>query len=319
MVTLGLAAVTASAGAQGAAANTNCTGLTADACQQVVDLFYYMVPQLGTGLAGGNTTLAQGGNMGGRTLGLMPKFAIDVRINAVMGNIPVLVQPVVTLPGATAPPAKRAFATSASLVALPAFDVAIGVFKGIPVGVSSAAYVPTVDLDKISVTPDSPFKFGYGFRVGLLKESLVAPGVGFSFIQRALPKTTITGIAGSGVTATSVAIKDLDLKATSWRLTVSKSLLLFGLAAGVGQDKNSASTAITIAAPSPVPVKSFTGLTQDVTRTNYFVDVSMNLVILKIVATGGMVSGGDIFTYNTFDTAPDKSRTYASVGVRFGL
>jgi hypothetical protein len=176
-----------------------------------------------------------------------------------------------------------------------------------------------VDLDKISVTPDSPFKFGYGVRVGLLKEGLVAPGVGFSFIQRALPKTTITGIAGSGVTATSVAIKDLDLKAKSWRLTVSKSLLLFGLAAGVGQDMNSASTAITIAAPSPVPVKSFTGLKQDVTRTNYFVDVSMNLLILKIVATGGMVSGGDIFTYNTFDTAPDKSRTYASVGVRFGL
>ena len=229
MVTLGLVAVSTSASAQGAAKNANCAGVTADACQQVVDLFNYMAPQLGTALVGGNTTLAQGGNMGGRTLGLMPKFAIDVRINAVMGNIPQLQAPTVTLPSATAPPAARAFTTATSFVALPAIDAAVGVFGGIPIGVSSvggvdlllsAAYVPSVDLDQISVKPDNPYKFGYGVRIGLLKEGLAAPGIGFSIIQRALPKTTITGKAGTGVTATTVAIKDLDLKATSDRKSV---------------------------------------------------------------------------------------------------
>ena len=327
MVALGLTAVAASAGAQGALKNNNCTGVTADACQQVVDLFAYMAPQLGTAMVGGNTTLAQGGNLGGRTLGLMPKFAIDVRLNLVMGNIPELQAPTVTSAGATAPPPARAFTSATSFVPLPSVDVAVGVWGGFPLGLSSiggvdvllsAAYVPSADLDQISVKPDSPYKFGYGLRVGLLKESLVAPGIGISFIQRAMPKTTITGKAGTGATATTVAITDLDLKATSYRLTVSKSLLIFGVAAGVGFDKNSASTGITITPPVGSAV-SFTGLKQDVTRTNYFADLSMNLLVLKIVASGGMVSGGDIFTYNTFDTAPDKSRMYASVGVRFGL
>ncbi len=321
-------AAAASAGAQGALANANCTGVKADACQQAVDLLSYMTPQLGTALAGGNTTLAQGGNLGGRTLGLIPKFAIGLRLNVVMGNIPQLQAPTVTLPAATAPLAARAFTTAASVVGLPAVDVAVGVFKGVPLGVSSiggvdvllsAAYVPEVELDKISVKPDSPLKFGYGVRVGLLKESVVAPGVGFSFIMRSIPKTTITGIAGSGATATTLKIQDLDLGATSWRLTVSKSLLLFGLAAGVGQDKYSASTTMVITPPAPVAASTFVFEPKDITRLNYFADVSMNLLVVKLVGTVGMVSGGEITTYNTFDNLPDKSRLYGSVGVRIGL
>ena len=328
LATVMLAATAGTAAAQGAAANTNCTGVTADACQQVVDLFNYMMPELGTAFSGGNTTLGQGGAMGGRTLGVVPHFAVDARVNLVMGNIPTLQTPVVTGPGASAPPAARAFVAKSAMIPMPTVDVAVGVFKGIPLGVTnvggvdvllSATYVPSVDLSNISVSPDSPLKFGYGLRVGLLQEGLVSPGVGFSFLQRGFPKTTITGKAGSGATATTVAMRDLDLSSFSWRLTVSKSLLVFGLAAGVGQDKGSASTAIDITPPSPASPTSFSGLKQDVTRTNYFADLSMNLFVLKLVGSVGMVSGGDIKTYNTFDVAPDKSRLYASVGVRLGL
>lgn len=312
------------ASGQGAAANSNCRNVTADACQQVVDLYHYMMPQLGTGLAGGNTTLAQGGTMGWRSLPPIPHFAIDVRFTGVIGNIPELQTPTVTTPTATAPPAARAFKAGSSVVGMPGVDVAVGVWKGFPLGVTtvggldlllSAAYVPELTLDKITISPDSPLKIGYGVRLGLLQEGLTSPGVGFSFLQRGLPRTTITGSAGT----TQVAMTNLDLKATSWRLTVSKSLLLFGLAAGVGQDKNSAETGIRITPPSPATAVSFSGLKQEVTRTSYFVDVSMNLLVLKLVATGGMVSGGDITTYNTFDNVPDKSRIYGGVGVRFGL
>src|SRR5687767_15274746 len=90
----------------GATAHASCTGVAADACQQAVDFFAYMAPQLGTAMTGGNTTLAQGGNMGGRTLGLVPKFAVGVRINVVQGHYP-MYEPVVQLPTATAPPAAR--------------------------------------------------------------------------------------------------------------------------------------------------------------------------------------------------------------------
>lgn len=316
-----LAAWSGSAGAQGA--NVNCKNVTADACQQVVDLYGYMMPQLGIGLIGGNTTLAQGGSMGGRTFGILPKIAVDVRFNVVLGGFPNLQTPTVTLPAATAPPAARAFTTKNTMIPLPSFDVAVGLFKGIPLGVTnvggvdallSAAYIPSLTLNGITITPDSPLKLGYGLRVGILQEGLVSPGVGFSIIQRGLPKTTITGKAGT----TTVAIKDLDFKATSWRFTVSKSFLIFGLAAGVGRDMSTASTGIAITPPTPVPAVSFTGLNQDLTRTNYFVDLSMKLLVLRIVVTGGMVSGGTITTYNSFDTPADKSRIYGSVGVRVG-
>lgn len=306
----------------GGTAHASCTGTTADACQQTVDLFHYMAPQLGTAIAGANTTLLQGGNLGNKTLGMIPfKLVVGARVNLVLGNVPTMQTPTATLTQRTG------VAAGTAMVPMPAVDAAIGVYPGFPLGVTSvggvdillsAAYVPKADLDAITVTPDSPLKIGYGIRIGLLKEGLLAPGIGFSYIMRGLPKTTITSTAGTGATATTLTIKDLDLKANSWRLTASKSLLIFGLAACVGQDKYSGSTSITVqpgaaAATAPFAVK------QDVTRMNYFGEIGMNLVVLKLVASGGMVSGGDITTYNGYDNAADMSRTYASFGVRFGL
>ena len=323
-----LASMAGALQAQGAAANTNCKALTADACQQTVDLLNYMVPQIGTAMAGGNTTLAQGGTLGWRTVPPIPHFAVDVRFSVVLGNLPTLQTPAVTLPAATAPPASRAFLTSTAPVPFPAVDAAIGVWKGFPVGVStmggvdlllSASYIPSGKIDVITLEPDASLKIGYGVRVGILQESLTMPGVGFSYIKRGTPKTTIKADAGSGATKTVLEIKDLELDATSWRFTVSKSLFLFGVSAGVGQDKYDATTTIALTPPAPATMAPFVLDNAAITRTNYFADLSMNLLILKIVAGGGMVSGGDITTYNSFDVKPDKSRMYGTVGVRLGL
>ena len=93
--------------------------------------------------------------------------------------------------------------------------------------------------------------------------------------------------------------------------------LLFGLAAGVGQDTYKMSTQVS--ATMGTATINTPLLESNVTRTNYFADVSLNLLVLKIVGTAGMVSGGKIPTYNTYDNAADKSRIYGSVGVRLGL
>src|ERR1051325_10658908 len=53
-------------------------GQTQDVCQQTVDLLSYMIPQLGISITGGNTTLAQGGALGG-----LPHFTIGVRAHLV--------------------------------------------------------------------------------------------------------------------------------------------------------------------------------------------------------------------------------------------
>jgi len=304
----------------GASAHPSCTGIAADACQQAIDFFHYMAPQLGTAMTGGNTTLAQGGTLGGRRFGLVPRFVIGVRANAVMGNHPSFA-PTAT-PFASQPPAARELTTETLIVPLPAVDAAIGVFKGVPLALSnvggvdlllSAAYVPKYDSDEIDITPDKSLEFGYGARIGLLQESLVVPGLGVSYMVRKFPVTTITATQ----TGSSLEVTDLDLQSNAWRLTASKSLILFGIAAGVGQDTYKASTGITATMGGTSIVTP--AMQSKVTRTNYFVDLSMNLIVLKIVASGGMVSGGKIPTYNSFDNAADKSRLYGSAGVRFGL
>ena len=60
-------------------------------------------------------------------------------------------------------------------------------------------------------------------------------------------------------------------------------------------------------------------LKSEMTRNNMFVDLSMNLFLAKLVATVGQVSGGDAKTYNSFDNPANKSRLYASGGVRIGF
>jgi hypothetical protein len=311
-----VAASTAAAQGGGAPATASCTGAAGDVCHQAVDFFRYMAPQLGTAITGGNTTIGQGGALGGLRFGFMPRFVVSARVNAVMGNVPKFTP----TPGT---PAARALTTGKSIVPMPAVDVALGVFKGIPLGVTnvggvdllaSVSYLPKIDTDEMTITPEASTSIGYGLRIGLLQESLVAPGVGFSFLARSLPVTDLSTSSGSS----SFAIDKFDLSSTAWRLTVSKSLLLFGVAAGIGQDKYKTSIG-GITAQQSTFTASAPALTSEVTRTNMFADVSMNLFVLKIVASGGMTKGDDIPTFNSFDNPAGKSRTYGSVGVRFGL
>jgi len=318
-----LAASPAFAQGGGAAATASCTSVAADACQQAVDFFRYMAPQLGTAITGGNTTLAQGGSMGGPRLGFIPKIAVSARLNVVMGGTPTYA-PAAQAPGATAPPAAQQIVTKNAMVPMPSVDVALGVFGGIPLGVTkvggvdvlaSAAYLPEITGDDFSLKPDESLSLGYGLRIGLLQESLVAPGVGFSFLARSLPVTSLEATGGGA----DFTVSKLDLSSTAWRITASKSLLIIGLAAGFGQDKykvsHSGIAADISGQTATVPATSV----PTITRNNVFVDATMNLFVLKIVATGGMVSGGEVLTYNSFDNPANKSRLYGSVGVRFGL
>ena len=61
-------------------------------------------------------------------------------------------------------------------------------------------------------------------------------------------------------------------------------------------------------------------MSQSVTRNNMFADLSINMMVVKLVGEIGQVSGGTFPTpTNTFSSgAQDDSRLYASVGLRFG-
>jgi hypothetical protein len=292
---------------------------TQDACQQAIDLFKLMAPQLGIAITGGNATLGQGGTLGG-----LGHFIVEVRANALVGTVPQIQNP--STNGAVQ---RTNYPTKSQFLGLPAVDGSLGIFKGLPLGLTnvggvdlllSAFYVPSYSGSNVSVNPDSPLKIGYGVRIGALQESLLLPGVSLTWFRRDLPKTTISGTSGGD----SLIVRDLQDNTTAWRLVASKSLILFSVAAGVGQDKYDAKTSVqgVVAGtfgPITNPRSSVVPMSQKMTRTNYFADVSLNMLLAKIVGEIGMVSGGTISTYNQFDSAPDKSRLYGSVGLRIGF
>jgi hypothetical protein len=292
-----------------------------DACYATVDFFQYLTPQLGIALTGGNVILAQGGANGG-----LPRITIGVRANALSGNIPD-VQP----PRETGPAFWTAYPTKQQYLGLPVADASIGLFRGFDVGsvtiggidaLVSATFVPTVDVTgaagTFAIEPDSPIKIGYGGRIGLIEEGLWLPGLAVNVMLRDVPTTSLLATVGSD----SLQVSDYSLKTMSWRVTTGKSFAGMSLAAGVGQDTYDGSTNIEAIVNRPAPIgRVTTGViptTQKITRLNYFANVALNLIVVKLVAEAGLISGGDILTSNIFDVEAGATRSYGSVGIRIG-
>ncbi|MDQ2665977.1 MAG: hypothetical protein M3Z05_08205 [Gemmatimonadota bacterium] len=338
-------AATSSLSAQGLTAPVPCTvtggdaqlqAAARDACQQTFDVFEFMAPQLGISLAGGNATLGTGSTLGG-----LGHFSIGVRGNIVRGIIPRIDQFTERTGGAT--PAQQ-LPSKDQVFGLPTADAAIGLFAGLPLALTnvggidlllSATYVPTIGNGNadFSLKPKQNLQVGYGVRLGLLSESILVPGVSFTYLKRDLPSTTISGTAntttdvlGVSTPATaSLSIANAKVNTSAWRLVASKGLLLFGLAAGVGQDTYSQNADVSAVITSNNPLVGTASATlpsayPDMKRTNYFVDASLNLPLFKIVGELGQVTGGTSNTYNSIGTKrADRGMTYGSVGLRFAL
>jgi hypothetical protein len=286
-----------------------------DACQQAYDVFQLLAPQLGLSLTGGNATAGQGGVLGG-----VGHFSIGVRVNGFSGLLPDVSNPSFqqNLNGAV----RSTLPTTTKLVGLPTADAAIGLFRGFPLGVSnilgldallSASYVPNVDQSSVSVDPRTNFQFGYGARVGLLSESIVTPGVSFTWIERDLPTTDVTATANNA----TLSVRGAKVKTNAWRIVASKSLIMFGIAVGAGRDHydQSATVAGVISGLGGAATTLATSQTLD--RTNVFADLSWNLPLFKIVGEIGQASGGTIQTYNSFAGGrADRSQLYGSIGFR---
>jgi hypothetical protein len=319
------------AGAAAAQAQSSCAAgvptssaqATENSRQQASDLFQYMAPQLSAALAGGSATLGQSSALGG-----LGHFSIGVRGTAVQGSLP----QVDRFPTCYTGKYSAELPTSSQIIPGGGADAAIGIFRGLPLALTnvasvdlllSATYLPEFDGDNVSVKlPDGSLKIGYGARVGLLSESIIVPGVSLSFMHRDLPTVDVAANSGAG---DSLFVTGLRMKTTSWRIEASKSLVVIGIFGGVGKDHYESSVdevrasvlagtfgrANTALDPSP---------SQDLTRTNVFAGVKMNLLFFKLAAEVGRVSGGTITTFNTFSgSEPDAARTYGSVGLRFGF
>lgn len=283
----------------------------ADACAQAGDFFLYMAPQLGTALTGASHTLGVGTNLGG-----FPHFAIALRGNAVMGDLPQFAD---VNAGAAQ---QRTIDTKSQILGLPTVDFALGLTKGFNVGVTriggidligGVTYVPEITEGDISMIPqDGSIAVGLGARVGILEQSALIPGVAVSYLKRDLPTIDLTAVPSPG---DQFSINDFSVKTTSWRVSAQKNFLIFQLGAGFGGDTYDFSTSANVSVDNGAETAAF-NVAQSMTRTTMYGSLGINLFLFKVVGEVGQVSGGDAPTFNDFSQAADKARTYGSLGIR---
>jgi hypothetical protein len=296
------------------------TRIAQDACQKAIDLFQYLAPQLGAVLAGGNATQGLTGTLGGPG-----HFSAGVRGNLMQASLPEVDRVVPATRGAE----QSTYTLSNRFIGLPTGDLAIGLFKGLPLGLShaggvdlllSAAYLPNYNNNSVDIAvASSSWKLGYGVKIGILQEGILVPGVSLSILTRGLPVVSIIGTSGQD----RLALDSIRVNARSWRLVAGKSLLFVGGAVGIGGDTytSDATLNVTIAPRQATPGGSGGPivLNQKISRSNAFASAWINVLVLRIVGEIGRVSGGDIATFNQFSgTQAADSRSYGSVGLSVG-
>lgn len=322
-----IAVAAAPVAAQGV--NPQCTvTVTQDACQKTIDVFQYLAPQLGVIIAGGNATLGVGGTIGG-----FGRIYLSGRANLVSADIPRVDQ----VPASTSGAHSDQYPTQSQFAGVPQADAAIGIFRGIPLGVTNvggldlllnASYLPSFSAAGVDITvPHGSLSFGGGARLGIIQESILFPGISATYLRRSLPTVDIGAVSGND----TLRVDGVDIKTDSWRLVASKSFFGFGLAAGVGQDRyNSSGSASAYIAPrsvaalggisTPATTVGPIALNQKLTRTTYFLDGSLNLPFVRLIGEIGRTGSADVPTFNTFaGSVPGAARTFGAFGVRLGL
>ena len=294
------------------------TKIAQDACQKAIDLFKYMAPQLGVVLAGGNPTQGFGGTLGG-----LGHFSFGVRGNGLQASLPEVDRVVPNTRGAQ----QSTYTIDTKPVGFVTADLAVGLFKGMATNgfgavdaLVSASYVPEYDGASVDVTvPSGSIRLGFGAKLGIMSETSVRPGISVSFLERNLPKVTITGASGDD----RLLLENIDVRARSWRVVAGKSFLFLGAGAGFGRDSYDSNASITVTVAPRSATQGGTGgpiaLGQKLARNNFFGSVWLKGPVMRLVGELGVVSGGNIVTYNEFTGAQAAdSRTYASIGLSFG-
>lgn len=304
----------------GACAVSPATFSGADACRKALDLFAFVMPQVGVALSGGNPVLGEGGTLGG-----WPKRAFSLRANVVDGLLPKNTVPINATGGAVA----SDFGASRAPVPVPTAEAAIGLFAGLPAGLTNVlgvdallgvTYLPSANENDFSLKPSgSNFAFSYGVRVGALQESSLIPGVSVSYMRRKLPTMNVSYTPNSN----ELNITDLSSTSDALRLTVSKRVAIFGFSGGVGRDQIESTASMSGVVRETIlstPVSASVALPnmrQKVSRNTAFVSASVGIAMLRLVGEVGWSGAGDKQgTLNTFGghSANDGFR-YGSIGL----
>jgi len=265
-----------------------------------------LLAQGGTGLAqaGGNAFTGAASTVG-RRFGATPRVALSVR-----GGLTRF--PVLSSDGGTTADERRAVAPSLH------GQVTVGVFDGFSPAPTVGGLL-SVDLlltGGIVFLPGgkgfdgSVSSWGYGARLGILRESFTLPGVTFSVAQHRGGGSAYTG---GWVTAA------LDgTTTTSLRLTVGKELMIGGLLAGAGWDRYVSDGELRSNAPFmgplPIPPTELDGF--ESSRLLFYGGWSRTFLVAQVAVEGGWARGfaRDTDAFTSFD--PGTGSLFGTVSFR---
>ncbi len=233
---------------------------------------------LGLGLSllstGGALTAAPPNTLGRRLPGGKPRVAFALRVQrATLHSVAV-----------AADPARSVSTTGAG------WGVRLGATAGLFDGfrpVPSVGGVLSVDafanLERVlpasTVGVDGAWALSGGLRIGLLRESFTAPGIGLDLGYARTGDVELSGDAGVSAATTGASTR-------SARLTLGKDLMGLGFAGGVGRDW--------LSLPTRFAVGSRDESTLDLARNVVFGALTWNRLVVQLTGELGWATGSDL-------------------------
>jgi hypothetical protein len=222
-------------------------------CLAVAQAVESAQPQIGMVMAGGNPTLGAAGR-GGLRIGFLPDVDVTGRVNLVFVRLPDILA---TQVGGAAGRFGQTLGVPAPALGA---NVAVGVFPGFDLvpgigGMGSisllagASWLPFRTFGTRGFDTEAPdLAWGGGVRVGLLRETFIAPGASVSVMYRSLGN-----VAFGDVEAGNAGEFAFDLRNWSTRAVVGKRLLGLGLLGGLGYDRYASDVSFAFRLPPSAP------------------------------------------------------------------
>lgn len=295
-----------------AAQLSDCTpfaGTSRRICDAAVDGTRAFHPIAGVLVSGGNPVLGTANTLGG-----LGHFSITARANAADIVIP---DPQYDGAAGEVPSREELYAP------VPLLEGAAGIYGGLPSGLlsvdllASAQLLPTNQIDHLTVDADArrigdvALGFGYGLRVGILRDEGPLPAVSVSAMRRSIPQ-----LAYGDLDQGDRFRYGVDLQATNLRLVASKQFAALQVAGGIGWDRYTGDAEIRLR-DQPGTVLS---LALKESRTMAFLNAGLDLAAISIVGEAGYQSGRDkelSTRFEDFDTRSGK--LFAGLGLRLSL
>jgi hypothetical protein len=304
LTALALAAA-APAAAQGSPCG-NFAGTSRRICDAALDGTRAFHPVAGLLVSGGNPVLGTANTLGG-----LGRFSLTARANAADVVLP---DPEYDGTAGEVPSSEELYAP------VPLLEGAAGLYEGLPSGLlsvdllASAQLLPTNQVDDLSVDPDArrigevALGFGYGVRVGVLRDDGPLPAVSLSAMRRHVPRLAYGDLDGGDEFRYGV-----DLQATNLRLVASKQLASLQLAAGLGWDRYTGDADVQLREGPDTPIE----VELKESRTLAFLNVGLDLAAVSIVGEAGYQGGRDqelSTDFEDYDTTSGKF--FAGLGLR---